>query len=80
MMNIFFKNFLINKKLTTMENLITLQAKKVPFKTKGFRGFQTELYYEGELKAIIPAFSRQPRKDSKRIYFNCWLYGLQWIE
>jgi len=63
-----------------MENLITIQAKRVK-ETKGiYAGYnKTEFYKDGILFAIVPAQSTQPRKGIKTYTLNCWKWAIQWL-
>ena len=60
---------------------ITLTAKKVKETDGIYKGFhRTEIrQLSGILKMVIPASSRQPRKDKKFITVNCCKYKLKWL-
>lgn len=63
-----------------MENLLTLQAKRVK-ETKGvYKGYyRTEFYLHGQLYAIVHASIKQPKRGKKTMVINCWNWALQWV-
>jgi len=60
--------------------LIKLTARKVKVETGLYKGFTKTQFFkpDGKLFCTMPAYSRQPRKDSKIIVINCFKYALTW--
>lgn len=59
--------------------LLVLKAKKVKSTSGPYKGYlQTELYQDGNLKAIIPASQTQPKKGAKTYMLNGWKFALKW--
>lgn len=63
-----------------METVLkSIVAKKVRKKSGVYKGFfETQLFLNEMLIAVVSASSRQPRKGQKTIMINCWRYKLNW--
>jgi hypothetical protein len=59
-----------------LKGWLVLQAKKV----KTNEGIKTELYQDNELKATIPAYQKQPNRNTKSIELNGWGFKIEWIK